>query len=91
VVRTLDGEAFRRGAGDRGGDASRERLVQGVAERLRELREPVVVALQHGRHDVFVSADRAPDRDDEEHQAREAERERSDEEGKRDARLGHRP
>ena len=47
-----------------------DRIVQG----LRELGEPVVVAAEHRGHDLLLPAQQAPDRDEEEDDARRCER-----------------
>jgi hypothetical protein len=70
-----------RRSGDRGGDACRKRLVEGIAQRLRELGEAVVVALEHRRDDLLVTAEHAPKREDEECEARRPEEECEDGEG----------
>ena len=56
MVGRLDRSRVERAPGDRRRDPRRKSLVQRVRERLRELRQPVVVALKHRRHDLLVPA-----------------------------------
>ena len=85
VVGALERGAIERGgAGDRGGDASRERLVECVAQRLRELGEAVVVPLEHRGHDFLLPRRACAEREDEEREAGRAEYERRRVQGDRD-------
>ena len=83
VIGPFDRRCVDGGSRDRRGDSRRERLVERVAQRLRELREAVVVALEHRRDDLLVAAEHAAEREDEEREARGSEKEREDGEGDR--------
>ena len=50
-------------------------------ERLRELGEAVVVALEHRRDDLLVPAEHAAEREDEKREARRPEKQRGDGQG----------
>ena len=60
------------------GDPRGERLIERVVQRLRELGQAVVVALEHRRHDLLVMAEQAAKSEDEKREAQRSEKERSD-------------
>jgi hypothetical protein len=66
-----------RGLRDRGEDAVRERR-HGVVQGLRELRQAVVIAFEHRRDDLLVTAEQPTDRDGEEGDAGGREDDRHD-------------
>ena len=82
IRRRLHGCRLDRRSGDRRGDPCRERLIERVVQRLRELGQTVVVALEHRRHDLLVMSEQAAQCEDEKRETQHSEKERSD--GERD-------
>ena len=59
VIRCLDGGRVCRRSRDGCGDPRGERLVERIVQRLRELGQAMVVALEHRRDDLLVMAEQA--------------------------------
>ena len=77
MIRCLGGGRVERRSRDGCGDPRGERLIERVVQRLRELGQSMVVALEHRRHDLLVMAEQAAKSEDEKREAQRSEKKRS--------------